>query len=338
MSQAPTRPVLDMRVIEHFGAHSSDVTRATVSFAGLLASRFGAEVLRVEREGGDPMRTWPPLGADGSVLHRFLNGSKRIVPDLPGESGAFLLTDDPDLAERWPDRRAVLVRPAPENGSPHSELTLQAESGLLDVFAGADGKPLPLPGHQLAYAAGMAGFNALLSLRLSALAGKPVEGAEVSVLDVALWINWKHYLAATRGTDTPGIGRIEEWTTLACADGYVTFVFQDKDLPKLAEMTGEAFLLEPELRTRAGRAAHRERFNAAVADWARPRKRAEIAEAAQAARIPIGPVLSVRELIEDAQFQHRQFLLDCGAGEIVPRLPMHWNGGPVPMPAGDEAR
>ena len=52
------------------------------------------------------------------------------------------------------------------------------------------------------------------------------------------------------------------------------------------------------------------------------RSRAEITAAAQARRIPIGPVLSPAELLADRQYAARHFL----AGDGTPRLPLLVDG------------
>jgi Predicted acyl-CoA transferases/carnitine dehydratase len=330
MNQQPVMPLEAMRIYEAAADDAASLARVAVAFAGQLAVRMGAGVTRIESAAGEPMRDWPPHDAQGSTLYRFLTMGKRIVHSLPPPAGAFLLTDSEALAADWPADRSVLVRAGP-SGRPHSELTVMAETGLLDIFAGADRKPLPLPGHQLAYATGMAAFNALLGLRLAA--GRPgaAARAEVSVLDVALWINWKHVLAAATDAAVPGVGREEEWTTLPCADGYVTLVFQDKDVPRLAELTGDEFFRDPALRSRAGRKGRLAEFRSRLAAWLAGSTRAQVVEMAQRARVPIGPVLGLDELAGDPQFEHVGFLAARG-GAVQLRLPMLWNGRPLPLP------
>jgi crotonobetainyl-CoA:carnitine CoA-transferase CaiB-like acyl-CoA transferase len=330
-------------VTERFGPASTELTRTALSFAGLLAAEFGAEVCRVEPAGGDPMRGWPPLVDGTGSLFRFLTRGKRIVAQAPASQDGFLLTDDPAAAAAWPAARSVLVQAGnDEDTGPATELTTQARAGLLDIFAGTDGRPQPLPGQQMAYATGTAAFCALLAARLAADRGLATGPTRVAVQDVALWVNWKHYLAAVTGEKNVGLGRAEDWTSLRCKDGFIAVTFQDKDMASLAKLTGNPVFLDARFRTRALRARNVQAINTAIEAWALGHTRAEAVRAAQALRIPIGPVLQTGELAGDRQFAHRAFLRPAGAQGHRPRLPLLWNGSPVgdggPVPAAAEGR
>jgi len=337
------RPLGRLRVVEQFGSASSDLTRVAVSFAGLLAAQCGAAVVRVEPEHGDPMRDWPPHRDGVSALFAFLTQSKTMagIDWQPGD-GDILLTDDPQTAASWPSPRRVLVRAADDAAATAlTELTVQARSGLLDIFAGEDGQPRPLPGNQIAYSAGMAAFDALVAACLGERRGHAFQPATVNVLDVALWVNWKHYLAAVGGDSAAGLSRVEEWTTLRCKDGYVALTFQDKDMGSLATLTGNPYFASPELSTRKLRKRNVKALNEAIERWTVDRTREEIVRGAQQLRIPVGPVLGMDELVRDPQLQARKFFSRGVSGLPTPRLPVIWNGAPVggaAHGAGEQAR
>lgn len=332
---SPARlPLEGILVAERFGPRSTSLTRVAVSFAGLLAHRFGCDVVRVDTGEVDPIASWPPVVGGMGTLSRFLNQGKTAVPGAARLGDRVLLTDDPDVAERHAGAVVLLKGDLNAAGpAQESELTLQAASGLLDIFGSTDRAPLPLPGHQVAYAAGMAAFNALVANAYAQRCGKPAQKATVSAMDVALWVNWKHYMASVRNTEGVGRDRHEEWQVVRCADGFVTFVFQDKDVPHLAKLTGDPFFLGPELASRAGRKLHGAAFLAAFETWARSRKRDDIVAAAQQLRLPIGPVKALDELGSDRQFDARAFLDVCADGSVVPGLPLHWNDAPLRSPA-----
>lgn len=333
-------PLAGLNVIEQFGPNSTDPSRAAVSFAGLLAAQFGAKVTRVEPEGGDPMRDWAPRDGAGSVIFDFLTQSKTVGVRAPVSGTAFLLTDDADLVQSWSTARSICVRPLPSGASePASEITLMARAGLLDIFGTPGSRPKPLPGHQLAYSAGIAAFNALLSAHLSALRNQHVEPVLVTMLDVALWVNWKHFLAGWQG-EPAGLDRKEEWTSLRCADGYIALTFQDKDMGGLAEMTGNDYFRSPSLATRTLRKSHIPEINAALQAWSSRHSRGHIAERAKALRLPVGPVLSLAEVVDDAHLAHREFFRLCQNGRRFPRLPLLWNGEAIDRvtPAQDGQR
>lgn len=314
-------------VVEHAGPESADITRVAVSFAGRLVAAIGGEVLRVLPGGGDPTVEWPPFLPDGSsALHRFLNAGKTDAGTFP-DGPADLITDDADLAARWSAGSTVLV----EGGSTgaeqtHSELTILAASGLLDVYGASGRPPLPLPGHQAAYAAGVAAFNALLGARYANLGGRRILRNRVSVLDVAVWLNWKYFLAAHLNQPNWGIGRREDWRTYRCRDGFVAFIFQDRDVPKIAELTGDERIRDPRFAKLKGRVENIEEFQGLVGSWLAQRSRDDIVAKAQAAGIPIGPVLGVGELLTDRQLLAREFIdLTHGSPSFgQPSLPVLW--------------
>lgn len=329
-------PLAGLRVVECFGRGSEDPSRAAVSFAGLLAAMAGAEVIRVEPKGGDPMKKWPPSDSGGSVLYAFLTREKRIVDVVPRDESAFLISDDPEEISHWPSDRVVSIQSLPNSGSDvASELTLMARAGLLDIFGSETVPPQPLPGHQIAYLGGLAAFNALLTGHLTARNGV-VEQSKVVLLDVALWVNWKHYLAGWQQDERSGLLRKEDWTTLRCRDGYIALTFQDKDMASLARLTGDKYFLSPELGTRAGRAAHVETINSALEGWLQNFTRADISSLARKLRLPVGPVLSPREVLEDLHLETRSFFRACKGNRKFPRLPVLWNGVAIDAAATQE--
>lgn len=297
------------RVVEHAGSNSAAVTRVAVSFAGRLLAAIGGEVMRVLPGGGDPLAGWPPFLPDGtSALHRFLTAGKTESGALP-DGPADLITDDPGLAADWSAGSTVLVE-GTGGGTrhAHSELTVLAASGLLDIFGEPGRPPLPLPGHQAAYAAGVAAFNALISARFANLGGRHILRSRVSVLDVAVWLNWKYFLAAHLNQPNWGIGRREDWRTYRCRDGHVAFIFQDRDLPKIAELAGEDRIRDPKFANLKGRVENLEEFQGLIAPWLAGQSRDDIVAKAQSVGIPIGPVLRVDELPTDRQMLARDFI------------------------------
>lgn len=322
------RPLRRLKIAEQYGAGSTDLSRVAVAFAGKQAAAYGAEVVRIEPAQGDPIRAWPPFCDGRSLLFDFLNQGKiEQTESWQASDDTILLTDDPMAAAAWPTHRVVRLHAGDGAGNPGvaTEFTTQARAGLLDIFAGADRRPQPLPGHQLAYSAGMAAFAALVAGCLGERGGSAYQPIDVSVLDIALWVNWKHYLAAITGDKAAGLARAEEWTTLRCRDGYVALTFQDKDMASLAILTGNPFFDSPELSTRPQRKKKANEINSAIEAWTQGHTRAEIVREAQRLRVPVGAVLNMSELAEDAQIQARQFF-SSDAKARFPKTPLMWNG------------
>ncbi|PWV98829.1 crotonobetainyl-CoA:carnitine CoA-transferase CaiB-like acyl-CoA transferase [Hoeflea marina] len=321
------RPLSGTRIAEYPCPDCDDVTRISIAFAGRLAADLGAEVCQILPDGPDPLDAWAPILPGGrSSVATFLNRGK-LRSARVDDRRALLVTNDRALAGNWPGPAAVLIRSSMLDDRPHSELTILAASGLLDVYGSEGRPPLPLPGHQAGYSAGIAAFNALMASLLST-GLRPAGRSCVSVVDVATWLNWKHYLACHMGNPHAGIGRAEDWTTMRCRDGYIALVFQDKDVAKLAKMTGDGRLNDAAFATVGRRRENIEVFNGIFSVWAGTQSRADIVAAARELSIPIGPVLSVADLLTDPQMLARDFLdLARSSPDFgLTRLPATWAG------------
>ena len=263
-----------------------------------------------------------------SALFRFLTeGQREAGVDFVPPPGSFLLTDDADVLDRWPSEAKVLVRPAfgVEEDRPQSELTIMAASGLLDIIGEPGRAPLPLAGHAIAYAAGLAAFDALvLSYLARELQGEPSR-AEVSCLDVATWLNWKLTLDSVSGPREAGLDRREEWTIQRCRDGFVAVIFLDKDIPQLAKITRSARLLDLEFSTGPRRRNHLAELHAIVAGALADRSRDDVIREAEELRLPFAPVLSPDEVVNDPQMRYREFFRGDGP-MLRPQAPIIWDG------------
>ncbi|QCI67367.1 CoA transferase [Phreatobacter stygius] len=313
-----TAPLAGLTVLD-LGALCAQPPHAlAVSMAAKLCAGFGAIVVRPVPEAGEPFATMPPLlPAGGSALDRFLNADKRAG----GTDGCFAaVIGDTTALSRHAAGIAVKVRVSvfgPGEDPPMSELGLQALSGLLDIVGQGAGIPTRLPGHQAAYAAGLAACTGLLA----ALKAGGAEIVDVSLFDVSAWLNWKvaARVAVLGETGRPGPS---DWLTLPARDGHIALVYQDKDWPALCAMIGDPRLLGDDLTTAAGRRAGRDRVTAILGPWFAARTRAEIGAAAEARRLPIGPVLWPAELLHDRQHQARGFL----AADGTPLMPLRADG------------
>lgn len=325
MESAP-QPLKGRTVIEAYKSGSDDVTRLSIAFAGRIAADLGANIVSVHVDGCDPLKSWGPLLPNGiSALSTFLNSGKTTRSAMPSGM-ADLITNDSELGKRWDKGIVVVVESSIAGEAGASELTILAASGLLDILGEPGRHPLPLPGNQAAYSAGAATFNALISSVFAETVSGARTKSSVSIIDVAQWLNWKHFLAAYFKQLNNGIGRAEDWTAFQCLDGHIAVVFQDKDVPSLARLVGNSTLEDPKFATLQGRRQNIRAFNEIIARWAKTRKKAEVLSEAQAKNLPFGAVLTVSDLIGDRQMLSRSFLdLDKSSARYgLPRLPGVW--------------
>ncbi len=289
------------------------------SMAAKLARQYGATVVRPLPPAGEPLARLAPMLPDGSsALDRFLNEGKASA----GDGGYDAAIGDAGTLATYASAVPVQVCLSaftPDNDPPVTELGLLALTGLLGIVGEAEGPPARLAGHQVAYAAGLAACTGMLA----ALRAGGAEVVDVSLFDVTCWLNWKVAAGVlVLGAAPARGGDRTDWYTVPAGDGHVALVYQEKDWPALRDMVGDARLREERFQTRKGRRTHRADFLAALLPWFTARTRAEVTAAAQAVRIPIGPVKTPSELLQDRQHQARGFLRADGA----PVLPIGWDG------------
>lgn len=348
------RPLDGYRVLEYCDAHCPPFVHMAVSMATKIAADLGADVIKLEPRQGDALRRSPPLFMDGegrerSFLFEFLNTSKRSIvlddaePSWPAALGRLArasqaIVQGADASSSLPPGSdgdvghltRVLVTPFGDDPAwrdvPSSELTVLALGGLLQMIGEPASEPLRFGGHQPAYAAGLAAFSGLVA-GLAAPDRRGLEDVRVAALDVVTWLNWKAVLSPK---PVRRQGSASEWQVVPCQDGFVAVVYQQEDWPNMLRLTGVEALADARFRTRAGREEHRDELMAHIRRWFAPRTKEEVTRLARAYRIPLGPVLTPRELRHDPQYAARDFIRSLGRmGERaldLPQLPVLWNG------------
>lgn len=325
-----TAPFTGRRVLDLSAFAAQRPHAIAIAMAGKLAAAFGAEVVRPVPATGDPLAGLAPFLPDGSsALAGFLLAGRG------GDAGAGFdaaIGDAPSLAGVEAKLRVRVSVFGPGDDPPMSELGLLALSGILAAVQPRRQAPHRLAGHQAAYAAGLAAYAALAAgLRIGMR-----DTADISLFDTACWLNWK--TAATvvlLGSEAAAKDKEQRrgWHTMPARDGHVALVYMAKDWPAVCEMVGDPRLKEPRFATQRDRGENIEALDAVLAPWFAARSRQEITAAAQARRIPIGPVRSPAELLSDRQNVARGFL----DAEGQPRLPLRWDGAELPWGAKEPA-
>jgi crotonobetainyl-CoA:carnitine CoA-transferase CaiB-like acyl-CoA transferase len=361
MNEAASLPLAPFSLLELNARGVPLCLRLATSLAAKIAADLGADVLKVEPPGGDPVRAATPLLPDGSsALFQFLNTSKRsVVLDLESPRGRRALSGLLDRAHavlfEEPASIAAQARAGPATpvelagfpvemeapSRPLSELTVQALGGLMHMIGEPERKPLKLAGHQASYAAGFAAFTGLCAGLAARSAGQRAPHVRVALAEVMQWVNWKAASGADANGRSPGReGGASEFQVVACRDGHVAVVFTVTQWPAVRALIGDARLADEKFATRAGRRRHVGELYDILRPWFAARTRAEIQRSAQASGVPFGPVFTPAELLANEQFVARAFLADvphAGLGSLrMPQLPVQWNGrsfAPRPAPS-----
>jgi len=345
------RPLSSLRVLDL----SQGIAGA---YAGKLLCDAGAEVLKVEGPGGDPMRGLSASGrsldaAGDGVLFRFLHTSKRSIRldrtesegrgrllELFEQADVVLESEPPGtldrqrlgfdaLRERNP--RAVLVsitpfgRSGPYRDRPANEFTLQAWSGSTASHGRAGREPLQAGGGLGDWLGGLySAIGVLGALRVVGSTGVGLH-VDLSLLDAMIptFTNVAHSWASFTGIwDVPPADEIPGIEPTR--DGFVGFcVFtgqQWKDFCLLIERPdlGE----RPELDTMMGRLQQADELREIVHDYMRRHTTEEILERAELLRIPVAPIGHGASLPELDHLRARGvFVPNPRGGFAQPRVP-----------------
>jgi crotonobetainyl-CoA:carnitine CoA-transferase CaiB-like acyl-CoA transferase len=356
-SSAPAgllRPLHGLRVVE-LG------TGIAAGYAGRLLCDAGAEVVKVEPPGGDPVRQvrWarpdqPDTDPAGSPLFRYLAAGKRAMTGGLGDPAVDALVAEADMvvetgpptvvdpAPLWAQPGLVVLsitcfgRHGPYAHRPGSEHVAQAESGSIASRGRADQPPVAAGGAigewlGAAYAV-VAGIVAL---------GDPQRADRSIAVDVALtdvlatatnlYADLMFHLLGRPPLPQPP--RTVEFPSIEqTADSWVAFNTNAAQmLADFCVMVGRPDLAEiPGLRADPKLVAE---LAEATAAWCRQRSTDEIVELAAAMRIPAVPVGHGANLPTHPQVVARQVLRRAEGLPLAPRPPWRIDGA-GPPPAG----
>jgi crotonobetainyl-CoA:carnitine CoA-transferase CaiB-like acyl-CoA transferase len=364
-SPARPRPYASLRVLEVSAGIAG-------SYCGKMFADAGADVVKGEPPGGDPMRRWSASGGDipdgeNGALFGYLNAGKRSVlltsPVVPQAekllAGADLVIADGErpgwdalsLRERLPaGARAVVLslRPFGLDG-PYVEAGVAVNEFVLQAMCGSTGGrgwpgevPLQAGGRLGEWVTGAYGaVAAAAALRrgqpdlidLSALEAMVVTMGGLGAVSVSV-------LGADRAL--PGRS-IELPSIVPTADGLVGFcTITAQQFADFLVMIDRADLLEDaDLASFAGRLRRRAEFLDIVHGWAATRTTEEIVELAAAMRIPVAPVGTPATVTEIDHFRERGVFVKNAAGALQPRPPYRSEAfhtvapGPVPAAPGE---
>jgi crotonobetainyl-CoA:carnitine CoA-transferase CaiB-like acyl-CoA transferase len=291
-------------------------------YATQLLAEIGADVIKVEPPGGDPMRTFPELFAS-------LNANKRsVVLDLKSAGGrarALALATDADVViEGWrpgvaarlgvadADVRAVnpsvvycslsgLGQDGPLVDAPGHDLSYLAWAGALSPEGGAPREPaVPVADLSGGMAAAL-GVCAALVRKLRTGEGEYVDVAMTDVL--ATWTGAAS--PRSEGTDPDARG-VPGYGTFDTADGghlTLSVLTEDHFWRAVCETLG----LADDLAALGfvDRMARTAELQSSISDAIALRKRDELVDAFLAAGAPCAPVLDRVEMLKLEQFRAR---------------------------------
>jgi crotonobetainyl-CoA:carnitine CoA-transferase CaiB-like acyl-CoA transferase len=334
-------------------------------WAGFLCAAAGADVIKIESPGGDPIRS---RGASGRTTVPFIvmNSCKRSVTlDLKRDEGKALFLRlveradvvlenfTPGVMERLglgPDvlfeANPTLVYAAatgygtsgPDRDLLAMDITVQAHTGVISVTGFPDGEPVKAGAAFIDFLGGThlyAGIATALFERERTGRGRVVDVAMVDTVYPALassLISWYRDGTAPRvGNRHSGLG-VTPYNVYPAADGHVAIIcVAEGHWGRLATAMGRPELGDDErYRTNNERVRRMQEVDDLVGAWTSTCTRAQVASALAEVRVPCAPVRGVGELLEDRHQHERGALTRLqhpDAGEVVvPHSPVRYRG------------
>ncbi|MEP4484548.1 MAG: CaiB/BaiF CoA-transferase family protein [Halioglobus sp.] len=310
-------------------------------FTGTILAYFGAEVIKVEPPGGDPIRGWREVRNGTSLWYRSLGRNKKSVTlDLKSEAGRDLLlrlldTSDvlvenfrPGAMEDWglgpepvkqrnPDliytRISGYGQTGPFADKPGYASVTEGFAGFRYIN-GEPGKPPVRP--NISMGDTVSAIHAALGIALAIIARSKGGGGQV--IDVALYESMFNLMEAiVPEYDGAGVVREPSGTTVTgivptntyrCDDGKYVVIGGNGDsiFKRLMQAAGRSDMAEnPAMADNAGRVRHEAEIDAALADWCAAHASAHVINTLEGVRVPVGPIYSVEDMFADPQYQAR---------------------------------
>ena len=331
-----TRPLEGLRVIELGQLLAGP-------FTGTILAYFGAEVIKVEPPGGDPIRGWRIVQDGTSLWYRSLGRNKKSVTlDLKSERGRELvlqLLDSADVLvenfrpgamEEWGLGPEVVKARNPRlvyarisgYGQTGPYANKPGYASVTEGFGGfryINGEPGHAPVRpNISLGDTVAALHAALGITLALLQrGRPGAG-EGQVVDVALYESIFNLLEGiVPEYDGAGVIREPSGTTITgivptntyrCDDGKYVVIGGNGDsiFKRLMTAVGRTDMAaDPELADNAGRVRHEHEIDKALNLWCGQHSSRHIIFVLEQAKVPVGPIYNVADMLEDPQYQAR---------------------------------
>jgi crotonobetainyl-CoA:carnitine CoA-transferase CaiB-like acyl-CoA transferase len=312
-------------------------------FTGTILSYFGAEVIKVESPGGDPIRGWREVKDGTSLWYRSLGRNKKSVTlDLKTDRGRELAREllksadvvvenfRPGLMENWgmgpedlkKDNPGLIYarisgygQTGPYSAKPGYASVTEGFGGFRYIN-GEPGKP-PIRAN-ISMGDTLSAIHAALGVALALIQRAKPGSGEGQVIDVALYESIFNLMEGiVPEYDGAGVVREPSGTTVtgivptntySCADGKYVVIGGNGDsiYKRLMTAAGRSDLAEdPELAGNAGRVTREPEIDAALAAWCAANTSVQIIAILEEVRVPVGPIYNVEDMMQDPHYQAR---------------------------------
>lgn len=334
-------------------------------FCGTLLGYYGAEVIKIEPTTGDPIRTWRETRNGTSFWWHSLGRNKKSVTlDLKQEEGrelarrlirnADVLIENfrPGTLEKWgldPEQAKrenpglVVARisgygqTGPYSSRPGYASVCEGFGGLRYVNGFPGERPVRA---NLSLGDTLSGLHAALGVLLALVQRERSADGRGQGIDLGIFEAVYNMMeAVVPEFDGAGVVREPAGSTITGIVPTNTYSTRDQKFVviggngdsifrRLMRATHRPEMAEdPRLASNQGRVEHEDEIDAVLAEWIATQDLEQVLEVLEEAAVPAGPIYSVREMMEDPQYQARELFetveVDGGALKIpalVPRL------------------
>jgi crotonobetainyl-CoA:carnitine CoA-transferase CaiB-like acyl-CoA transferase len=312
-------------------------------FTGTILGYFGAEVIKVEPPGGDPIRGWRLVRDGTSLWYRSLGRNKKSVTlDLKSDrgrelAGQLIETADvvvenfrPGLMEKWglgPEQMK-----ARNPGLVYARISGYGQTGpyaakpgyasVTEGFGGfryLNGEPGQAPVRpNMSMGDTVAAIHAALGITMALIQRAKPGSGQGQVVDVALYESVFNLMegivpeydgaGAIREPSGTTVTGIVPTNTYRCDDGKYVVIGGNGDsiFKRLMVAAGRSDMAEnPAMADNAGRIVHEDEIDEALALWCATHSSAHIINTLEEVRVPVGPIYSVEDMMTDPQYQAR---------------------------------
>ncbi|SME92290.1 Crotonobetainyl-CoA:carnitine CoA-transferase CaiB [Tistlia consotensis] len=335
----PRGPLAGLRVIElsHIMAGPA---------CGMMLADMGAEVIKVEKPGGDDTRRSLPPDVNGEsaaymmmnrnkrgialnlkdpaaleVLHKLIRGADVVIENYRqgtmeklGLGYETLRAENPALVYC---SLSGFGRSGPYAARGGFDLIAQGMSGLMSITGEGPGRPPVKVGAPVTdITAGILAAMGVVAAYVHRLQTGEGQMVDTSLLEAGIiHTYWQSAIAFATGVSPGPMGSAHPlnapYQAFRTADGWINIgaANQTNWLRLLKAIGAEELAEDPRFRENAGRMAHLAELEAELTPHLEPRTTAAWLEVFEAAGLPAGPVLSTREMHADPHVRARDMVV-----------------------------
>lgn len=313
-------------------------------FCGMLLADMGADLIKIENpDGGDTMRSWPPISDGYSENFASLNRNKRSVAldlknkehramacELIQHADVLIENNRPGVMERLGLGYAAMQKLNPRlvycsisafgQSGPRAheggfDLTLQAMSGIMSVTGEPDGEPVKCGVPVADFSAGLyAAFSIVSALRLVEASGNGTH-IDTSMLGATLGIaalQTSEYFGSGRNPTKLGSAhpRNAPYQAFRCRDGYFGMAAGNNALWKAVcvALARVEWLDDARFVTPSTRARHQTELQELLEALFLERDASHWLAVFRGVGVPCAPINRYSDVLDDPQVQHMEWV------------------------------